>query len=199
MFIKNIDFLEGMGFLGDDSIDAIVTDPPYGILKHKIETGVDIDAFFKEAHRVLKPNGFIAFFGQQPTLTIWNAKAFQYFNYKNEVIWYKRQTSSPFQDMQRVYENCTICVKGKRKFNKTRLPYLEHAENMGEYTSWAQLKSNFSAITGILKSKDKMKAWMRRLDGERDYLGDTNPVNSKSSVSSSFKSEKRFIGNAMII
>lgn len=41
----------------DGSVDAIITDPPYGILKgHKIETNVDIPRFFAECKRVMKPN-----------------------------------------------------------------------------------------------------------------------------------------------
>ena len=57
--------------LDDESLDAIITDPPYGILighkHHKIETDVDIPRFFNECYRVLKPNSFIVYFGQQPT------------------------------------------------------------------------------------------------------------------------------------
>ena len=58
------DCFEEMKKIEDGSVDLILTDPPYGILKHKIETNVNIELFFKECYRILKPKGFIAFFGR---------------------------------------------------------------------------------------------------------------------------------------
>ena len=48
------------------SIDAVITDPPYGIGLAKWDSVVDIPLFTKEVKRVT--NGFYAFFGQMPTI-----------------------------------------------------------------------------------------------------------------------------------
>ena len=106
----------------DGMFNFICTDPPYGYLKHKIETNVNIDLFFKESYRILKDNSFIAFFGIQPYLTKWINKALKNgFKYKAEIIWYKRNSTNIFSDMTRWYENIIIMQKGKRKFNKNQL------------------------------------------------------------------------------
>ena len=88
------DCFEVLKTLPDESVDAVITDPPYGILKHQIETAVDLPTLFNECQRVLKPNSLILYFGQQPALTAWNSEAFKHFKYKQEVIWYKRISSS---------------------------------------------------------------------------------------------------------
>lgn len=79
----------------DASVDAIITDPPYGVLKgHKIETNVDIPRFFAECKRVMKPNAFMCFFGQMPTFTYWMLGAMESgLKYKDHVIWVKRNVS----------------------------------------------------------------------------------------------------------
>ena len=49
----------------DASIDAIITDPPYGYLKNqKLDIPFNEEVFFREAKRVLKPAGFIVMFGR---------------------------------------------------------------------------------------------------------------------------------------
>jgi len=81
------DCLELLKGLPDESVDAVVTDPPYGILTgHRIETDVDIPLLMRECYRVLKPNSFLVYFGLQPTLTYWNTEAFKLFRYKKEVM-----------------------------------------------------------------------------------------------------------------
>jgi len=141
--------------IADNSINAIITDPPYGILKgHKIETAIDIDSFLKECERVLKPNSFIAFFGQQPTLTKWNASAFKYFKYKTEIIWYKRSPSYFLSDITRVYENITICSKGSRKINQCKRNYCDVKQSLAEFAGFDAFKRVISEFATLIKSKD---------------------------------------------
>lgn len=58
------DCIEVIKRLPDASVDAVVTDPPYGYLKHKLDADFDEDALFSEFDRVLKPNGAIVMFGR---------------------------------------------------------------------------------------------------------------------------------------
>jgi len=131
--ITNQDSLEYLKTMPDNSVDAIITDPPYGILKgHKIETNIDIALFLKEAYRVLKKDCFLIFFGMQPTLTNWNYEAMKLFKYKHEVIWYKRSASNFFNVMLNVHENIMFFVKGKRTINDVRTKYSDIIESLAD-------------------------------------------------------------------
>ena len=183
-----------MYYMDDNSVDAIIADPPYGALKHKIETGIDIPKFFKECKRVIKPNGFICFFGQQPTLTTWNHHAFKEFNYKNEVIWYKRQPSSPLLDMSRVIENITICCNGKRRFNEIKIPFTEITNTLAQYIDKNTFLRYESAIHSIAADVNKINILIEFANSKNNdgYLKQShNKINDVSSVGSHIKSKPR--------
>ncbi len=111
--ITHGDYRDAMKDIPDGSIDAIITDPPYGILNHKIETGIDIKLFMQEANRVLKDGGFLAFFGQMPTLCDWMNEAKGDFKYRDHISWVKRVASGAALQIQRAHESVIIYSKGK--------------------------------------------------------------------------------------
>lgn len=59
------DCLEQMKLLEDNSVDSIVTDPPYGLsfMNKKWDYDVPDICTWKEALRVLKPGGHLLSFG----------------------------------------------------------------------------------------------------------------------------------------
>lgn len=59
------DCLEAMEFMPDNSIDSIVTDPPYGLsfMGKQWDHGVPGVGFWREMFRVLKPGGHLLAFG----------------------------------------------------------------------------------------------------------------------------------------
>ena len=65
--LYNMDCCEGLKLLDDNSIDSIVTDPPYelGFMGKKWDnTGIAYSAdMWREALRVLKPGGYLLAFG----------------------------------------------------------------------------------------------------------------------------------------
>lgn len=88
----------------DNSIDLIVTDPPYGINFTKgyksgsIELihGDDgfsvmffVDELMKEFKRILKPNSAIYIFTRFDVMPYWWLKIKNHFNAKNQIIWFK--------------------------------------------------------------------------------------------------------------
>ena len=82
---KNIiyhgDCIEGMKILPDNSVDMVLTDPPYGTTQNKWDTVVDMDAFWKEIKRVTKKNSAILIFTQMPftaKVVMSNPKMFRY-------------------------------------------------------------------------------------------------------------------------
>ena len=79
--IYNGDCIEGMKILPDNSVDMVLTDPPYGTTRNKWDTVVDMDAFWKEIKRVTKKNSAILMFSQMPftaTAVMSNPKMFRY-------------------------------------------------------------------------------------------------------------------------
>ena len=63
--IYNCDCIEGMRELPADSVDAIVTDPPYGLcfMGKEWDHGVPGEKFWVEALRVAKPGAHLLAFG----------------------------------------------------------------------------------------------------------------------------------------
>jgi site-specific DNA-methyltransferase (adenine-specific) len=85
----NRDCFEVMADMADNSVDTIITDPPYYTtsLKFDKEVKIDFHLFFKEAHRICKPNGAIISFAQQPFATDLIVANRKYF--RCEIIWEK--------------------------------------------------------------------------------------------------------------
>lgn len=189
----NDDCLNAMYYIPDESVDAIITDPPYGILNHKIERGLDIAHFMTECHRVLKPNGFMIYFGQQPTLTNWNSEALKLFNYKNEVIWYKRQNTSPMQDMGRVFENIMIVCKGKRQFNDVRRLWLDVVMSLSEFIQMNSINRTKSYMVEILENTDKIDEIIKARMGDKSVYKMPGLMNDDSTFANNTNKAPTFI------
>ena len=85
------DCISAMRKLEDNSIDLFFTDPPYNTTRCKWDTPLDLEAFWKEVNRVVKPNGCKALFALTPfdkVLGCSNLKDLRY-----EWIWEKNQAT----------------------------------------------------------------------------------------------------------
>ena len=74
----------------DQSIDCIITDPPYGTTACKWDSVIPFDKMWEQLKRIIKPNGAIVLFGSEPfssALRMSNIK-----NYKYDWIWVKSPT-----------------------------------------------------------------------------------------------------------
>ena len=60
------DCLEVMKQIETGSVDAIITDPPYGTTACKWDSVIDFDLMWKELNRIIKPNGAIGFLVNEP-------------------------------------------------------------------------------------------------------------------------------------
>jgi len=73
------------------SVDAIITDPPYGTTSCKWDSVIDFDLMWEQLNRIIKPNGAIVLFGSEPfssALRMSNIK-----NYKYDWVWYKTRST----------------------------------------------------------------------------------------------------------
>ncbi|AIR11716.1 DNA modification methylase (plasmid) [Ligilactobacillus salivarius] len=85
--MKKGDCLELLGGVQDMSIDLILCDLPYGTTRNKWDKIIDLDKLWEHYNRIIKDNGAIVLFSQQPfssKLIESNPKMFRY-----ERIWTK--------------------------------------------------------------------------------------------------------------
>lgn len=125
--IYNEDCLEGMKRIPDNSIDCILTDPPYLYLKNqKLDKSFDENAFFSECKRVLKKNAFIVLFGRGTSFYRWNCiLADMGFTFKEEIVWDKINTTSPLLSLSRKHETISIHSVGNGTILRSKIPYEE--------------------------------------------------------------------------
>ena len=93
------DCLELMKDIPDASIDAIITDPPYGTTACKWDAAIPFEPMWEELKRVVKNNGVIVLFGSQPftsALVMSNPKMFKY-----QWIWEKSKASGYLNSKKR--------------------------------------------------------------------------------------------------
>ena len=114
------DCLEVMKSIPDGSIDAIITDPPYGTTACKWDSVIDFDLMWEQLNRIIKPNGAIVLFGSEPFSSFLRMSNIK--NYKYDWIWEKSMptgmATSSFMPMK-YHEIISVFVnKGKPTYNK---------------------------------------------------------------------------------
>ena len=60
------DWVEHINDIPDESVQLILTDPPYGTTPANWDEKIDVSLLWSHFRRILKPNGAIVIFGQQP-------------------------------------------------------------------------------------------------------------------------------------
>jgi len=118
MILYKGDCLEVMKEIESGSIDAIITDPPYGTTACKWDSVIDFDLMWEQLNRIIKPNGAIVLFGSQPftsALIMSNPKYFKY-----EWIWKKSHATGHLNSKRqpmRQHENICVFYKKQSVYN----------------------------------------------------------------------------------
>jgi len=158
------DCLELMKDIPDKSIDAIITDPPYGTTACKWDAVIPFEPMWKELNRIIKDNGAIALFGSEPFssyLRLSNIK-----QYKYDWIWEK----APFNFLNashqplRNSENISVFYKQKCNYyavEKDLISYKTHGlkfkqtDTVGNYNFQYKEKNGYAKPTTIIKGIKK--------------------------------------------
>ena len=113
------DCIEQMKTIETGSVDAIITDPPYGTTACKWDSVIDFDLMWEQLNRIIKPNGAIVLFGAEPfssALRMSNIK-----NYKYDWFWNKKIPTGfalvKKQPMRQV-ENILVFYKKQPTYNR---------------------------------------------------------------------------------
>ena len=185
----NCDNLELMAKMEDNSVDVILTDPPYLYLKNqKLEREFDEQLFFSECKRILTENGFIVMFGRGTSFYRWNTMLADLgFNFKEEIIWDKSYCTSPLMAISRVHETISIHSKGKGIIQKVKIPYLEMKKNNPE-----SIIQDIKRLRSIFTQEKSMKAVLDFCENNLRDKSDSWNANNLS-ISSDITKEDRCV------
>tara|TARA_R110001606_G_scaffold354971_1_gene505731 strand:+ start:36 stop:785 length:750 start_codon:yes stop_codon:yes gene_type:complete len=159
------DCLELMKGIPTGSIDAIITDPPYGTTACKWDSVIDFGLMWEQLNRIIKPNGAIVLFGSEPfssALRMSNIK-----NYKYDWVWKKTKPTGfshsknmPLKDFENVivFSNGSI---GHKKLIKNRMEY----NPQGVFDCERKIKRNKKGFEGSMERKSQVNEYIGKLSG----------------------------------
>jgi len=145
------DCLEEMKKIESGSVDAIITDPPYGTTACKWDSVIPFEPMWEQLNRIIKPNGAIVLFGSEPfssALRMSNIK-----NYKYDWVWEKEQGSNFFMAKKQPMKNMEIISV----FYKKQCCYNPQMVDVGK--SWKKNDSGENTIKHLdIKEKKLSKS-----------------------------------------
>jgi site-specific DNA-methyltransferase (adenine-specific) len=153
------DCLEVMKSIADKSIDAIITDPPYGTTACKWDSVIPFDLMWEQLNRIIKDNGAIVLFGSEPfssALRMSNIK-----NYKYDWIWEKNIPTNFWMAKKmpmRIYEKISIFYEKQPTYNPIKEKRSEKSKDRLKYKHIVNNKTKetiYGDIERIYESKDK--------------------------------------------
>jgi len=128
------------------TVDAIITDPPYGTTACKWDSVIPFDKMWERLNKLIKPNGAIVLFGSVPfssALRMSNIK-----NYKYDWIW-EKQKASNFMGAKygplKYHETISVFSNNKHKYYPQKYKILE-LEDILQYDK--------RALKNMLETKD---------------------------------------------
>ena len=122
--IYNEDCLMGMQKIDDKSVDCIICDLPYGTTKCSWDIIIPFDKLWEQYNRIIKDNGAIILFGQEPfssLLRVSNLKDYRY-----DIYWQKERLTNIMQVKRRVgkdVETISIFYKNQCTYNPQMVKY----------------------------------------------------------------------------
>jgi site-specific DNA-methyltransferase (adenine-specific) len=114
-----------MKSIPDKSIDAIITDPPYGTTACKWDSVIPFDLMWEQLNRIIKPNGAIVLFGSEPFSSFLRISNIQ--NYRYDWIWDKVSTTN-FANSKKMPLSCNETISVFYKSLPTYNPIMTDAK-----------------------------------------------------------------------
>lgn len=133
------DCLQLMSTIPNKSIDMVLCDLPYGTTKCKWDSIIPFEPLWEQYNRIIKDNGAILLFGQEPfasQLRLSNLKGFKY-----DWIWKKSKSGSAFTAKYRPINKHEIISVFSRNGGKT-----QYFPQMEEGTPYSRVQKNQQKI-----------------------------------------------------
>lgn len=125
LWLMNGDCLEEMKKIPDESIDFILTDPPYGTTKCKWDSIIDFDLMWEQLNRMIKPSGAIVLFASEPFTSKLICSNINMFKYK--LIWKKSKiqhfAQAPYRFLTETEDIVVFSKAGTSKNAKIRMKF----------------------------------------------------------------------------
>lgn len=122
--IKRGDCLELMKEIPNESIDMILCDLPYGTTACKWDSIIPFEPLWKQYKRIIKDNGAIVLFGQEPFSSFLRLSNVD--NYKYDIYWEKERLTNINQVKKRVgktVETISVFYKKQCTYNPQMVKY----------------------------------------------------------------------------
>ena len=110
--------------LADNSIDCVICDLPYGTTKCAWDVVIPFDELWKQYNRVIKDNGAIILFGQEPFSSLLRCSNLK--NYRYDIYWEKERITNIMQVKKRVgktIETISVFYKKQPTYNPQMIKY----------------------------------------------------------------------------
>ena len=134
IILHNNDCIKQMQSIEKQSIDCIICDLPYGTTKCSWDVIIPFEKLWEQYNRIIKNNGAIILFGQEPFSTLLRASNLK--NYKYDIYWEKErltninqvkkrvgktiETISVFYNKQCTYNPQMVTYEGPKRTNKVK-------------------------------------------------------------------------------
>jgi len=149
--LHNGDCLQVMPSIPSGSIDAIITDLPYGTTACKWDTIIPFEPMWEQLKRIIKPNGAIVLFGSEPfssALRMSNIK-----QYKYDWVWDKKKPGAigiaKYQPL-RYTENISVFY-GKRC---NYFPIMTEREKVKISRNYKHSEINHESLAAMSENKE---------------------------------------------
>ena len=159
------DCLAVMRDIPDGSVDAIITDPPYGTTACKWDSVIPFEPMWEQLKRIIKPKGAIVLFGSEPfssALRMSNIK-----NYKYDWVWKKTKPTGfshsknmPLKDFELI-SVFSLGSIGHKHLLKNRMEY----NPQGVFECERKIKRNKKGFEGSMERKSQTNEYIGELSG----------------------------------
>lgn len=194
------DCLEKMSELPDNSVDACITDPPYGMGMDDWDHSVPTKAIWEEVLRVLKPGGYcLSFCSPQLYHRMAVAVEDAGFTIKDQIMWMVTTKMPRKNNLKQAHEPVVVAQKpfkgsiiknveqwgtGKIDTDNTRVPWdgkppkgwvkggLQRTSFGKKSLSARKIKAAQEAFLKI--GKDKFNSYLQILEPYQEYMTDEN-------------------------
>ena len=116
--------LELMSDIADNSIDCIICDLPYGTTSCSWDIIIPLDKLWEQYNRIIKDNGVIILFGQEPFSSLVRLSNLK--DYKYDIYWEKERLTNINQVKRRVgktVETISVFYKKQCTYNPQMIKY----------------------------------------------------------------------------